>query len=336
MITESSAYFLGLLLSKGEILKIDDDFIKFKINVKFRKPDDQSLRSDNIHSTITTTGTGKENLASKFFNDFFYLQITLKKEFGIDFQIGLDVHNPADWNKKVVSLESEKISNKDSRFLYFFNVEKIVPEDVNRFPFHLNLEKNKKLSLAFVQGVCDACSLIPNEASSQNGGTGIPRIQLEPDQSRWELCIGLCKTFQEGLNIRVNNINWGHPEIRTSWKGQNHQFRVSLNNIPPYIELYRFEYKKEEYYNLYHRQGVVYDPQEEMCPLKKKGIKKADHYLLFTSDDADLNSELLDQRLQGISIDVPGKKSIMACYLLGCEACKKYINVEIQKPFSDE
>lgn len=154
---------------------------------------------------------------------------------------------------------SDVIDNNDSRFISLFNVEKISNDCVIKFPFWLEIEKNRRASLGFVQGVCDASALPPTEASSQNGGTGAPRLQIEPDQSRWQLCIGLCKVFQVGLGIRVSNINWGHPQIRTSWKGQNHQFRVKLENIPPEVEIFRFEFKADEGFTFIFKRNVIND-----------------------------------------------------------------------------
>ena len=179
------------------------------------------------------------------------------------------------------------------------------------------------------EGVCDACSLVPNEASSQNGGEGNPRIQLEPNQERWELCIALCEVFQLGLGIRVNNINWGHPQIRKIWRGQNHQFRVGLSEIPKEVELYKLEYKRKEYHDLYGRTGIVYDPTKELCPEKKKTLKNGMRVDLVSSTSEELCSELLHEKLRGISVDVPNKKSVVICKLLGCKRCKNFFDLTL-------
>lgn len=188
------------------------------------------------------------------------------------------------------------------------------------------MEASRPISLAFIQGICDSCSLVPNEASSSYGGKGDPRIQLEPDQSRWELPVGLCRLFQIGLEIPVNNINWGHPQIRTKWRHQNHQFRVKLKNIPPEIELYRLSYKREEYIDLYSRQSTRFE-KGKLCPYCRR-IAKGSVIKLHRSENNSLNSELLDERLRGIDINIKGKKSICVCKLLGCTQCEDYFEIE--------
>lgn len=327
---ETQAYFLGLMYAKGDIIVCNNNMVRFKINIKFRRPNDESIRKDNKYTKISKHRGGKEKLASRFFDDINSIVDLLKQEFNIQFDTSID-KNADNWNKKMISVTSEEISSTNPFFTSLFCVDKIDAKTLQGFPYELKLKDNKLFSLSFIQGVCDASCLIPNEASSQNGGNGNPRIQIEPNQDRWELCIGLCQLFQEGLNIRVNNINWGHPEIRNKWKGQNHQFRVNLSDIPSNIQLYRLKYKHEEYQNLYERCGVQYKPNCYLCPFNKKGVKENSEYLINSSNAEDLNSNILDNRLKGVSVNVQGKKSLIVCYLLGCERCRKFIKVKMKQ-----
>ncbi len=329
MINNNEAYFLGLMYAKGDILTDDNGNVQFRINIKYRRPDDEALRSDNIHTKLKTKTTGKEKLGSRFFDDIALIKSMLDKEFGMVFDLVLDGATGGTWSKKYISLTSAKIKNSDPRFTALYSTNIITSETLKSFPFDLNMHTSKSISLSFVQGVCDACSLVPNEASSQNGYEEQSRIQLEPNQDRWELCIGLCQIFQYGLGIRVNNINWGHPQIRTSWKGQNHQFRVSMSEIPNEIELYRLEYKRKEYHSLYKRTGITYSPSTTLCPENKRGFKKGMIIDLTSSTSEDLCSSLLHKKLQGISIDKKGKKSVIVCKLLGCERCKSYFDLTL-------
>lgn len=327
MINSNEAYLLGLLYGKGTIDPINADEVILNFRVKFRRPTDHSLRSDNVHTTIL----GRdyiESLKSKLSNDFSIIINLLRDTWNIHSVIDLpNSYSVDDWGMKEIVVTTEKINNRDKRLCGLFNVDKLDNCALLKFPFHLNIEEDKALSLSFVQGICDSCSLIPNEASSSFGGTGETRIQLEPSQERWELPVGLCLIFQVGLKIPVNNINWGHPQIRHSWKHQNHQFRVSLKNIPPKIELYRLNYKREEYKELYIRQNVQYE-KGDLCPYSKR-VSKDEVIKLHRSKNDDLNSDLLDSRLKGISVDAPQKKSITICRLLGCKQCKGYFNIEV-------
>ncbi len=329
MITENQAYFLGLMYSKGNILIDKDNKIKFRINIKFRRPNDEALRNDNKYTAKRLHKGGKEKLVSRFSDDCFKIKKMLTDELGLCFDVLHGSTDEYNWGKKTISITSESVSDTNELFTFLFQTNKLDSTTLRSFPFSHNMEKSKPVALAFIQGVCDACSLVANEASSQNGGNGKPRIQLEPDQERWELCIGLCKMFQEGLGIRVNNINWGHPQIRTSWRGQNHQFRVNLSDIPQNIEIYRLKYKREEYLELYKRRNVTYNPNLNLCPLKKKTVKQDMCIDLSSSDSEELNNTLLDERIRGISVDKKSIKSILVCYLLGCKRCNEYINVSV-------
>lgn len=332
MITKTEAYFLGLLLAKGEIVLTDDpNKFSFRLNIKWRRPNDEAVRSDNVYTPVTAHLGGKEKLESRFISDFLQIGAEFSQFFGVNFVFSQETGSStaSQWSKRIQTFTSDPIDVTNAKFCALFGVSKIEPAVIKKFPFHLEMEDKKITALSFVQGVCDACSLVPNEASSQNGGKGAPRIQLEPDQDRWELCIGLCRMFQIGLGIRVNNINWGHPQIRTKWVGQNHQFRVKLSDIPNDIEIYRLTYKKEEYHNLYRRQGVKYEPSV-LCPLEKS-FKKGDSVVIYASQNNTLNSSILDPRLRGYSIDVPRKKSMIVCKLLGCHQCDGFFYVKKDK-----
>lgn len=330
MITNNEAYFLGLMYAKGDILT-DGDKVQFRINIKYRRPDDEALRKDNIYTKLTKKASGKEKVGSRFYDDVVDLKTMLDKEFGITFNLMLDGAKGSSWSKKDISLTTDRVANNDARFTKLFLTDKITVKTLQTFPFDLQIHTSRAASLAFVQGVCDACSLVPNEASSQNGGEGNPRIQLEPSQERWELCIALCEVFQLGLGIRVNNINWGHPQMRNKrvWRGQNHQFRVSLNDIPKEVELYKLEYKRKEYHDLYERTGIVYAPTKELCPEKKKTLKNGMRVDLVSSTSEELCSELLHEKLRGISVEVPSKKSVVICKLLGCKRCKNFFDLTL-------
>jgi hypothetical protein len=328
MINNDEAYLLGILYGKGSIITVDESYCSLKFKIKFRRPTDQSLRSDNRYTQVFDRGF-VESLKSKLTNDFSVIIKLLNDTWGFASTIDLpNTYSVDDWSMKEIIISTENISSHHQRLCQLLKTDTLSNDSLLKFPYHLRIEDSPELSLAFVQGICDSCSLVPNEASSSFGGDGIGRIQLEPSQERWELPIGLCRVFQVGLSIPVNNINWGHPQIRHSWRGQNHQFRVSLKCIPDYIELYRLNYKREEYHELYKRNCDKYDPTE-LCPLSKR-VSEGETIICHRSNDEDLNSELLDDRLKGIDVDVPQKKSIVICKLLGCTQCDNYFDVDIR------
>lgn len=326
-ISEDEAYLLGLLYGKGTINSVDNNKIVLRFRVKFRRPTDLSVRSDNIH-TKNDSREYLESLKSKLSNDFSNVMELLRRTWNINSTIDLpNSYDINSWDMKEIIITTEKIDNNHSRLSKLFNVDTINDFTLNTYPYHLNLEVSKVLSLSFIQGFCDACSLVPSEASSSYGGSGKCRIQLEPSQERWDIPIGLCRLFQIGLKIPVANINWGHPQTRTTWRHQNHQFRVYLENIPPEIELYRLGYKREEYVNLYRRRNVVYE-KGKLCPYSKR-VRIGETLYINKTQNEDLNSDLLDSRIRGLNIQNSGKNAVIICKLLGCKQCENYFDVKI-------
>lgn len=329
MINSDEAYLLGILFGKGTIDPVSSDEVILRFRIRFRRPANTSLRSDNIH-TINEDRDFVESLKSKLSNDFTIIMNIIKNTWNIDSTIDLpNSYNIDDWGMKEIVITTSKIKNNFQRICELLKVNKLDNEVLKHFPFHLNMESNKAISLSFIQGICDSCSLVPNEASSSYGGNGSPRIQLEPPQERWELPIGMCRLFQIGLDIPVANINWGHPETRNIWRHQNHQFRVYLNCIPNNIELYKLQYKRDEYNNLYARRAEGYTKKKN-CPYNK-AVRKGEKIYLHTVTNETMTSELLDDRLKGISVNVPSKKNIIICRLLGCTQCKDFFDIEIDK-----
>jgi hypothetical protein len=85
----------------------------------------------------------------------------------------------------------------------------------------------------FMIGICDAAAIIPGTESSAYGANGLPRIQIEVDNPRWQLNVYMSVIFEKIFRIPVNNINWPHPTIKSRKKPNvsqkhNHQFRVDL------------------------------------------------------------------------------------------------------------
>ena len=69
MITANESYLLGILFGKGSIIVTDNGNVVLNFRVKFRRPTDGSLRTDNIH-TQSEERAYVETLKSKLSNDF--------------------------------------------------------------------------------------------------------------------------------------------------------------------------------------------------------------------------------------------------------------------------
>ena len=101
-----------------------------------------------------------------------------------------------------------------------------------------------------MQGIADSAGLPPSENSSGFGRSGIPRVQIELEWARWYIPVEVCRLFQRRLQIPVQMINWGHPNVRgkNSYRGQNHQFRIYLQYFKSLN--FRLKFKKDELNNL--------------------------------------------------------------------------------------
>ncbi|XFA98141.1 hypothetical protein ACAG96_04480 [Candidatus Izemoplasma sp. B36] len=321
----NEAYLLGLLLGKGEIIEYKEYF-EMNFNIKFRKPHTKAKRKDNKYQ-ITKAGI-TQSIESQLLYDFGTISDTLEKEWNIRSNLIIERTAQDIWNKKTVKLHSDRISKKHKRLCEIFNVDVITSEVLYHDLEYLKIEEDVQRSLGFIQGICDSCSLPPTVASSSYGSKGKPRIQLEPNQDRWLLQVYLCRVFQLGLSVPVNNINYGHPQIRHSWKHQNHQFRINLESIPRHFDIYRLKFKQDFYNELYFIKGINYldNFNEVKCPLKK-AVSKDEIIRVFKSNNRDLNSKLLHENIRGYSVDISRKKSVIICYLLGCKQCRDYFSV---------
>ena len=133
------------------------------------------------------------------------------------------------------------------------------------------------------------------------------------------------KDEDENVQGQIDQIKEYYPDEDSF--AQVIQQYFGANDEDELEELLRLEYKREEYHNLYDRSGIQYK-QGKLCPYYKK-VAKGSTVTLHRSDNADLNSDLLDDRLKGIDVNVDRKKSVCICQLLGCTQCKDYFKVEI-------
>ncbi len=115
MISNDEAYLLGILYGKGSIISISDSQCSLKFRIKFRRPTDQSLRSDNKYTQVLDRGF-VESLKSKLTNDFSIIIKVLSDTWGLSSTIDLpNTYSADDWGMKEIIITSESISNQHSR-----------------------------------------------------------------------------------------------------------------------------------------------------------------------------------------------------------------------------
>ena len=98
----------------------------------------------------------------------------------------------------------------------------------------------------FIRGLADCCSA-PTYSDHDAGNR--TRICIDIPFENWKLPIEICKLLQENLSIPVNEILWGHPNLRTSSKPESsswakeHRLRIFSTEFCK-ID-FGFEFKKD-------------------------------------------------------------------------------------------
>ena len=70
-----------MLYGKGEIIE-NNGLVRLIFNINFRRPSDKSLRSDNVHTELTTRRVFANSLESRMLSDFNNIIPMLEKEWG--------------------------------------------------------------------------------------------------------------------------------------------------------------------------------------------------------------------------------------------------------------
>ncbi len=274
-------YTLGLLLSKGKIVTSkDSEYLDIILEIRFNKPTDQSLRSDNITNEFNFK-TQPVSMYDYLLPDIIRIWNLLKEVFE-DNNVELDYipepKDESDFGKKRLRWVIRGIDKNHSFIKYFWMDDSLsVPADLDKVPKKIKLLQRKAFINKcnnnetsniknFIQGFVDASGVIPGPESATRGASGEPRIQIEADTSRWAIHVPLMVFFQEIFKVPVVNINWPHPTLKTRKKpkaclGHNHQFRVSLwffyknleftlsimqRNLESYIESLDDKYKNPQ------------------------------------------------------------------------------------------
>ena len=108
------------------------------------------------------------------------------------------------------------------------------------------LSASKDIKRTFLMGVADACSC---PTYSDRDQLSRCRICLDIPFENWLLPIELCRMMQEDLDVMVDGILWGHPNVRApnmpnsrSW-AKEHRMRVFATEFQKVG--FRFEFKNE-------------------------------------------------------------------------------------------
>ncbi len=182
--------------------------------------------------------------------------------------------------------------------------EFLIPEIIFQVPEDIQKE--------FIRGIADAGSM-PSHSDRDQGG--LERIVIQFNNLNWKLPIQVCKMLQENLNVNVQHILWGHPNMRASnirdksW-AKEHRLRVYAEDFAKVG--YNFSYKQEilnEMIEVNKQKEHVSKP----CNPKIKKIRKP------KPKNQEENSSKLPSCLRGKHFDA----YFQICQELGCEQGEK-------------
>lgn len=218
------AYFLGLCVIRGEI-KRENLSISFKYrSSKIRLPPrcDADLASKIREYIIDMT-----DLKIKLEH---FLQVTVSmSRSSNEFSLSIPLLDGSLSQKLIISiLKTHNFSFKTAK----------IPEAIK--------SSSPDIKRHFLMGIADACSC-PTYADRNQ--TNKCRICIDVSFENWELPIQICKMLQEDLNIKVDNILWGHPNLRTpknpnsqAWK-KEHRIRIFAEEFSSVG--FRFDFKRD-------------------------------------------------------------------------------------------
>lgn len=162
----------------------------------------------------------------------------------------------------------------------------------------------------FIRGIADASS---SPSYADRDQVGKQRIVIQFANQNWVLPIQVCKLLQKDLNVNVQHILWGHPNVRSpNEEGSNwakeHRMRIYAEEFAKIG--FNFKYKQDildEFisFNSNH--------QTKKCNPCAKNIRnqKPSH--------ADEISDKLPVIIRGKHFDAAFK----ICLALGCDQCVK-------------
>lgn len=218
------SYFLGLCVIRGE-MSSDRMLIRFRYitpTIKLPPDSDVALSRKSREYVIDVTQL-REHLGT-----FFETQITAEQT-ASDFSITVPMREGSLAHKILVGiLGTRNFSFKQSR----------IPAAI--------LNASNDIKRTFLMGVADACSCPTYSDRDQFLRC---RVCLDIPFENWFLPNELCKMMQEDLDVRVDGILWGHPNVRTpkspnarAW-AKEHRIRIYATEFQKIG--FRFEFKNE-------------------------------------------------------------------------------------------
>lgn len=206
---EDVAYFVGLLIGRGEI---EEDKNRWVAVIEFPFVHSQlegyDRFADFLGSIVTTVLPRLKNLLGNHVD----LSCTQKK------RIAITVELP----RQHLAVRNLKLILEGCQSYREFTV----PECIR--------DSDKEIVREFLRGFADVAGNIRKSNRDRND---FHRVYLDLLNQNWTLPVQLCSLFQQKLNVPVHEILWGHPNLRDpeaksrSSPFREHQLRIYAHDF---------------------------------------------------------------------------------------------------------
>lgn len=277
------AYFLGLLIGRGTIS--NTEHVR-QILIEFSY---SSLKAQGASSTFdqeTAIRLGIENIRERLIELLGTDIRTIRKENSVDL-LAMFTRNTMIWRNILL------ITDGNMSYPYF----KIPP-----ILFDPELPTDWKRE--FVRGYADVAGNIRHSNRYTDGRHRV-RLDVLNYRQNWHVPVQLCTLIQEHLEVPIQLITWGHPNMGRDFR--EHQVNIFAK---PFLEIgFSFPHKQqilEEFvkWDDQHVKGQKYIPCPGRRILKQKKDSSPDEY----------NGDKLDVNLVGNHYDAYWE----ICKVLGC------------------
>ena len=247
------AYFLGLCVARGEILRE-------KLSIRFRYKTRNILSPPKINADLARK-------SREYVIDTTTLKNKLERFLSVAIEI-VKTENEFILNMPmIVESFSYKLITSILKSRNFSFKKASIPNAI--------LSSSKDVKIHFLMGIADACSC-PTYADRDQAKRC--RICLDIAFENWILPIQICEMLQKDLSIKVHCILWGHPNLRTprrpnskAWS-KEHRIRIFAEEFAKVG--FRFEFKKDILDSFLDHNKTLKKPNLKFCWVEKKGRSK--------------------------------------------------------------
>jgi hypothetical protein len=287
------AYLLGLITARGQFYR-EGDVRRLVINFPYRLFTAKPPEGSNLHFDLSTQMRLCLDDVRTRINELLEVNVSIVSSKRNTQLVAVFTKNTMSW-RNLTTLLQNRTSYREFE----------VPRIIYKVPRDIQLE--------YARGFADA-SATPSNSDYEQYGSGAPkvhRIVLQVNHENWLLPIQICRLLQLHLEVPVQHILWGHPNLRDSgntgkqWK-KEHRLRVRAEDFLPVGFLFPFKQQILEAMAEINRRQC-HAPSHPCNPMANHKIrKKAKH--------KDEKSKSLPKALQGKHFNA----YFQICQALGC------------------